>query len=106
VNKGDIVIVEFPYTDLISTKLRPSIILLENRFDYMICFITSNIKLKDTYDILLQPTLENGLRAKSIIKTNKIITIDKLIVKGKIGQLNKDEINMLNMHLTLLLKLN
>src|ERR1700751_2280825 len=94
--KGDIVIVEFLFTDLLSSKLRPSLILLENRFDYVICFITSNLKIKETYDIVLPATLANGLKTESLLKTNKIMTIDKAHVKGKIGKLINAEMNMLN----------
>ena len=104
--KGDIVLVEFPFTDLKGSKLRPAVILLKNRFDYVICFITSNIKIKETYDILLFPTLINGLKIQSIIKTNKIMTIDKTIVKGKIGYLNTNEITVLNKNLSLLFEIN
>ena len=34
--KGDIVLIEFPFTDLIDSKLRPAIILLVTRFDYVV----------------------------------------------------------------------
>jgi mRNA interferase MazF len=103
--KGDIVIVEFPFTDLIYTKLRPSLILLENRFDYVICFITSNLKIKETYDIVLPATTLNGLKTESLLKTNKIMTIEKTHVKGKIGHLTNPEISMLNKNITKLFKL-
>jgi mRNA-degrading endonuclease toxin of MazEF toxin-antitoxin module len=103
--KGDIVVVEFPFTDLISTKLRPSLILLENRFDYVICFITSNLKIKEPYDMVLPSTNANGLKKESLLKTNKIMTIDKIHVKGKIGQLTNTEMNLLNKNITKLFRL-
>ena len=104
-NKGDIVIVEFPFTDLVSSKLRPSVVLLENNFDYVICFITSNLKIKEAHDIVLLPTAANGLKKESLLKTNKIMTIDKVHVKGKIGELKSSEINSLNKNILHLFKL-
>ena len=103
--KGDIVLIDFPFTDLSGSKLRPSIVLLETRFDFIICFITSNLKIKETFDITLKPTSTNGLKKESIIKTNKIMTIDKEKVEGKIGTLNNTEIKLLNKNLILLYSL-
>ncbi len=42
-DKGDIVLVTFPYTDLSGTKLRPAIILIENSKDITVCFVTTQI---------------------------------------------------------------
>ena len=98
--KGDIVIAEFPFTDLINAKLRPSVILLESRFGYVVCFITSNLKIKETCDLVLHPTSLNGLKVDSLLKTDKIMTVDKAIVKGKIGQLTISEVNLLNKNIT------
>jgi len=97
--KGDIVIVEFPFTDFISSKLKPSIILLENRFDYVICFITSNISFIEILDIYLFPTPSNGLKKELIINTNKIMTVYNDNVKGIIGKLSGSKINLLNKNL-------
>lgn len=83
--KGTIVVVDFPFTDLSGSKLRPALVLLENRFDLVISFITSNLKIKEANDILLKPTSRNGLKVESVIKTNKIMTIDKDLVKGELG---------------------
>jgi mRNA interferase MazF len=103
--KGDIVIIEFPFTDLVSTKLRPFVILVENRFDYVVCFITSNLKIKESCDLILRPTSINGLKAESLLKINKIMTIDKSLVKGKIGHLTISEINLVNKNIVKLFSL-
>jgi len=103
--KGDIVLVEFPYTDLVTSKLRPSVVLLETRFDLIVCFITSNLKIKEPCDLILSPTSLNNLKVISLLKANKIMTIDKAIVKGKLGQLSLNEISVLNKNITKLLHL-
>ncbi len=100
--KGDIVVVDFPFTDLSGSKLRPSLILLENKFDYVICFVSSNLKIKEHYDIVLSPTDLNGLKKESLLKTNKIMTIDKAHVQGIIGHITNNEIEMLNKNIVAL----
>ena len=104
--KGNIVLIKFPFTDLIGSKLRPALILLETRFDYVVCCITSNLKIEEPFDILIKPTLSNGLKKESIVKTNKIMTIDKEIVEGKLGTLTNAEIKSLNKNITTLYSLN
>jgi len=102
--KGDVVVVDFPFTDLTGSKLRPSVILLENKFDYVICFITSNLAIEEPFDIVLSPKPSNGLKKQSLLKTNKIMTVDKDIVMGIIGQLTNAEINLLNNNMVKLFK--
>jgi len=84
----------------------PALILLETRFDYVVCFITSNLKIEEPFDILIKPTSSNGLKKESIVKTNKIMTIDKEIVEGKLGTLTNAEIKSLNKNITSLYSLN
>lgn len=52
------------------------------------------------------PNQSNGLRKESIIRTNKIATIDRHLAIGLLGKLNKDELFDLNTKLKFLLKLN
>lgn len=94
--KGDIILVPFPFTDLTNVKIRPAIILATKFDDITICFITSMIRLKDDDDIFVERSNLNGLKLDSIIKINKIATIDKLLIEGKIGVLENHYIYKIN----------
>jgi len=88
VKKGDIILIPFPFTDLSGLKNRPALILIEGQNDITVSFITSQIKWKEEFDIKVSPSAENGLKRTSLIRLNKLATIDKELVIGKLGALS------------------
>jgi mRNA interferase MazF len=105
VAKGDIVLITFPFTDLSGSKLRPAVILAETSLDFTVCFITTQVQWQESTDVLLAPTLQNGLKKMSLIRTNKIATLDKALAKGLLGKLNPSEMSELDTQLKLILRL-
>lgn len=103
--KGDIVLIPFPFTDLTGSKLRLAVIVIEASTDVTVCFITSQIKWAETTDIKLIPTTKNGIKKTSLIRVNKIATIERILALGKIGVLDNQKINELNEKLKILLQL-
>jgi mRNA interferase MazF len=104
-NKGDIVLVPFPFSDLSGNKLRPSLIIIETEKDVTVAFITTQIQWKEATDMLLRPTNVNGLKKESLIRLSKLATIDKDIVAGRLGSITNEELNELNNNLKVILKL-
>ncbi|MEO6682427.1 MAG: type II toxin-antitoxin system PemK/MazF family toxin [Ginsengibacter sp.] len=104
--KGDLVLITFPFTNLSGSKLRPALVLVENFQDLTVCFITTQIDWQEETDILLNPTESNGLKKQSLIRTGKIATIDKSLLKGLLGRLSTENLNRLNDCLKILFKLN
>ncbi len=94
--KGDIVLVPFPFTDLTGNKLRPAVILVESRDDVIVAFITSQGKRDDDYSIKLDVSETNGLKVNSHLRLNKITTLDKDLIEGKLGVLMLPEIALLD----------
>ena len=95
--KGSVVLVPFPFTDLSGQKVRPAIILAHpnKSDDVIVVFISSrNIKKKFSFDIILTKTDKafdaTGLKVNSVIKLNKIATLDKKIILGELGCLSAD----------------
>lgn len=103
--KGDIILISFPFTDLIGTKLRPAVILAVTSLDVTVSFITSQVSWSEATDLFLQPNNSNGLKKPSLIRTGKIATIDKKLAKGLLGELNGVEIEELNIKLKILLQI-
>ena len=103
--KGDIVLITFPFTDLSGNKLRPAVVLAETTLDLTVCFITTQLQWQEPTDLQLVPTLLNGLRKHSLIRTSKIATLDKTLAKGLLGLLTSKELTELNSKLKILLQL-
>lgn len=97
--KGDIVLITFPFTDLSGSKLRPAIILAVNTLDITVCFITTQITLRESTDIEITPTQKNGIKQPSLVRVSKIATLDKRLAKGLIGQLPSNEIKLIDANL-------
>ena len=103
--KGDIILITFPFTDLSGSKLRPAVILADTNEDVTVTFITTQLKWQEPTDVVIKPTLNNGLKLPSLIRTSKIATLDKALIKGRIGKLSIEELKELNQNLKLILKL-
>lgn len=103
--KGDVILIPFPFTNLSGNKNRPAVILIDSTEDVTICFITTRSKWKTEFDISVDPSEENGLKKISLIRLNKIATIDKDLVIGRLGSLEAHYIEMLNKNLKRILKL-
>lgn len=92
-----IVLVPFPFTDLTSMKVRPALIVSNDKLktdDVSVIFISSLVpRFISTTDYILrrdnQDFAATGLRASSIFKAHKIATLDKKIILGELGTLSE-----------------
>ena len=103
--KGDIVLIVFPFTNLSGNKLRPAVVLADTLFDLTVCFITTQTGWQENTDVLLTPSLINGLKKQSLIRTSKIATLDKTLSKGLLGKLSTQNIQELDSKLKVLLQI-
>ena len=98
--KGDLVLIPFPFTDLSGNKNRPAVVLALTDLDVTVSFITSQIKWQEKFDVVLNHSSTNGLKVKYIIRLNKLATIDKDLVIGKLGNLTDTELIKINKSLS------
>jgi mRNA interferase MazF len=49
--KGDIVLINFPFTDLTGSKLRPAVTLIDGEADLTVCFITTKLNWQEQTDV-------------------------------------------------------
>lgn len=103
--KGDIVLVPFPFTDLSGSKKRLALILITEELDVTVSFISSQLDWQEPTDLLLHPDKQNGLKKPSLVRICKIATIDKSLVIGRIGTISPAEIRELNKKLIKVFKI-
>lgn len=97
-NRGDIVIADFPYSDQPGSKIRPALVVQSDLDDPLlgstiVVMITSNTKHADRpSNLLIDPGTPDGstsgLRAPSLAKCNNLLTIAKKRVHRVIGSLS------------------
>lgn len=103
--KGDIVLIPFPYTDLTGNKNRPALVLISSEKDITVSFISTQIHLKEYYDILIRPSNTNGLKKESLLRLSKIATLDKDLALGLLGRIDKSYLQLINSNLKSILQL-
>ena len=85
---GSIVLARFPFTDLSGEKLRPALIISrdnDRRSDVVLAFITSKPGAAGRDALELTPSSSNGLKVPSVVRFDKLITIEKRVIAGEIG---------------------
>ena len=93
---GDIILVSFPFTDLSTKKVRPTLVISYkdlSKEDLIVAAISSRVtdKLTETEFLIEREASyfsQTGLKVASVIKSDKISTIDSKIVGKKIGKLS------------------
>ena len=91
----DIVLLPFPFSDLKQSKVRPVIVLSNDKYnkkysDIVVVPLTSNLQKTD-YDMLItNKNLEKGnLIADSKVKVDRIFSVEKKLIKMNIGKIDK-----------------
>ena len=84
---GSIVLTRFPFTDLSGDKRRPALVVSrdnDRRTDLVVAFITS-VPRSGPDMVALDPKPGTGLKVPSIVRFDKIATLDRSVFAGKLG---------------------
>jgi len=87
---GEIVLIKFPFTDNITFKNRPALIITDtDDGDLIVCRITSK-SYNTRYDIELKQWETCGLKFPSVVRVHKIASIEKAMIGIKLGEVSDD----------------
>ena len=91
--RGDVIVLEFPFSNLMQVKRRPSLVIkIPNGDDIIVCQITGKSYEKSVeIPIKKEDFYKGNLKVKSYIRLDKIFSIEKSLIKYKIGSLNQEK---------------
>ena len=100
VQRGDIVLVDFPYSNYTGSKMRPALVVQSDVWNQslnttMLAGITSNLHrgvgAPTQYFIDLETTdgRQSGLHFNSVVRCDKLITSNQSRIQGLIGRLSE-----------------
>jgi mRNA interferase MazF len=112
--RGDIVLIKWPFTDLTTSKVRPALVISSDECtqrgeDAIFAFISSQTSKLQSTDVLLEdndPEFgKTGLKKSSLIKTDKIACLSKVLASSLLGEVGRSTMSKLNKNLKIVLDL-
>jgi mRNA interferase MazF len=93
--RGDVVQVDWPYTDYSGSKVRPAVVVQADyldgiRDDRILVRVTSKIHGITGTEVVIDPAAEpiSGLKKKCVVACSDILTFDQHMIHAKIGVLS------------------
>ncbi len=84
---GDIVLLEFPFTDAAGSKRRPALILLDTGDDDIVVARVTGQLSAASQDVTLDEWQQAGLLLPSVVRLHKVATLQRKLVDRKLGRL-------------------
>ena len=93
--KGDIIVIEFPYSDLKNVKRRPVLILKIPKGEDVIVAQITGASYEKSVEINLKKEdfRQASLKRESYVRIDKIASIEKSLIKYKAGSLKQEKFN-------------
>lgn len=92
--KGDIVLIAFPFSDLAQKKIRPALVLSNEKFhgnDVLLCGISSKKKTKHDVTLVNTDLMTGKLPVESYVRNGKITYADKSLILKVVGHISKEK---------------
>jgi len=105
---GQVVLFQFPQTNMVQGKLRPALLLgkLPGPYDdWLVCMISSQLHqhVKDFDEIVDKNDPDfsrSGLKATSLIRAGRLAVIDGSILLGMIGEVDAERLKRIKVRLS------
>lgn len=93
ISQRDIILISFPFSNLRESKVRPVVVVSNNAYnkksgDFIAIPLTSNLQTRSHTMKITNKDLEDGtLIVDSLVKVDKIFSVEKSLTKKKIGKI-------------------
>ncbi len=91
--RGEVILVRFPFTDLTSSKQRPALIVASGNFlaagdDLIVAAISGQrIERPGKFDYVVNDWQAAGLLMPSVVRTGKLVTLHSDLIRRSLGAL-------------------
>lgn len=94
---GDVILIEFPYSDLSGVKKRPVAVLasIPHRRELIVVMLTSTRKIDAAVDFPIQNTRKAGLKEVTHARTSRLFTVKETNSLRKLGELDDKEFEVI-----------
>lgn len=89
---GDVYVCLFPFTSGRTVKPRPVLVLCDLGEDALVCRITS-VEHRGFLDLKVKGWEEAGLAKPSTIRLTRLVTVEKGLLKVRVGRLVEEDLN-------------
>ena len=94
--RGTVVLTPFPFSDLSGSKVRPAVVVSRRNLpgrDVILAFVTGQPSARTLpADVVIEETHPDfgttGLKRRSIVKLDKLVTVQASLLLGEIGRLS------------------
>lgn len=115
VQRGDVVLVDYPYSSGSGTKVRPVLVIQNDRdnqrlLNTIVVQITSvTRRVLESTQVLIEldspAGVQSGLRQNSVVNCVNLLTLDKDMILRKLGSLQDSTLQLVNTSLKVALEL-
>jgi len=89
---GEVYVCVFPFTSGQEAKARPVLVLMDLDPDCLVCRITS-VPHRGFLDLPVSNWKEAGLEKPSTIRLSRLVTVEKPLLKLRIGRLAREDLD-------------
>ena len=104
---GEIVLVDFPFSNQQGSKLRPALVLARlpgEHEDFLVCMISTRVvNAVDNFDEMIMDHdsdfVETGLKSSSVIRLGRLHVVELPLVRGTIGAISQSRLDGIRVRL-------
>lgn len=91
--KGDILIIEFPFSNLKNSKRRPVLVLKVPKGEDLIVLQITGSSYENSVEIIINNIdfMQGSLNRESFVRIDKLASVEKSLIAYKIGSLKKEK---------------